>query len=181
MVQKIKEAMQDKTKRMVLLLSMLGVVIAVWAAIPAQQPCVHCGHDENASQNSGNALNSIDISAYIGDSKEIKKQVDAKPYVLFEFFALRCSHCIKSIDTLNKLDKNDKLSVIGYIAADPSKVRDFASLHGIEYAVSRIPEGYYDIFEPTAFPVSYLVDTKTMEIKARFVGEVSEDEVLSHL
>lgn len=157
-----------KNKRLVGLLGVLLIVITAGFALP--QPNKY-----------GIELKEIEFNPFPTEHAQTKEDVLQKRYMLVEFFTLQCPYCVASIPALNELNKHKDLSVVAYIMSSSSKVKKYAKKHNVEYTVCRATPSYMDTFQPSAVPMSFLIDTKTLEVKQKFVGKVSKEKVLSHL
>ncbi|MEA3330465.1 MAG: hypothetical protein U9Q29_02080 [Campylobacterota bacterium] len=129
----------------------------------------------------GIVLESIELNSFNNKYAQKKEDIVKKPYLLIEFFTLRCRHCKDNIKHLNELNKSDKLSVVGYINANSKKVRAYAKKYAVEFTLSRASKIYMKTFNPVAVPMSFLVDTKTLKVKKSFIGKVTEAEVLKEI
>lgn len=158
-------------KIIVLAILLLGVVI-VGAGLFTKKDK---GYQE------GIVLDSIVLNSYNNEAAQTKDEIMKKPYLLIEFFTLRCPHCKKNIPHLNELNKHNKISVIGYINNNSRKVRSYARENNVEFTLSRASREYTKIFNPVAVPMSFLIDTKTLKVKKSFIGELTSKKVLEYI
>ena len=95
-----------------------------------------------------------------------------KPYMLIEFFSLQCPHCVKNIPTLNDLHVSKKMSVVGCVMERESRVEAYAQKHNILFPIAKTSEYYLELFEPHVVPMSFVIDTKTLEVKEKIIGAI---------
>jgi len=164
-------------KRLVGLLVLLALVVTAKIVQVVMSPAPHHTHTPSEVTQ----LHQIELHRFGNEGSATPQEIVAKPYVLLEFFSLSCRYCQKSIPTLNRLNRHPKLSVIGYAQANPKPVLEYAKAKGVAYTLCQTSLHYFELFNPVRVPVSYLVDTKSLAVKARFMGEVDYDEVVSYL
>jgi len=161
-----------KNRRLVALLGLLAVVAGLGLFLPEQ-------HDHNNVE--GIKIEKIEFDSYRNELAQSKEEALGKEFVLIEFFSYRCKFCKQSIPALNELNKHEKLSVIGYSMMGGKKAKKYAKEYGVAYTLSRPSQEYMKIFNPVTVPMSFLIDSKTLEVKAKFTGMIVESEVLSYL
>ena len=163
---------KENRRRLVLLLGVLAAVVSLGIMLPEKSK-------GGAVQEMGQSvtLNEIAFIPYLSDTPPLTE----KPYALLEFFTTDCRFCKASVGELNALNRNEKLNVIAYTYEGKKKVRGFIEAYGAEYPISRATQQFRNHFDHTGVPASYLVDSKTLEVKAKFIGKVSSDEVLSYI
>lgn len=137
--------------------------------------------DSEKTYGEGVVLNSIDINSFNNEFAQTKDKIVKKPYMLIEFFTLHCQYCKDNILHLNRLNKNSKIAVVGYINANSKKVRAYARKHSVEFTIARASKEYMKLFNPVAMPMSFLIDTKTLKVKKSFIGKLTEQDVLDEI
>ena len=163
----------SKNRRLVILFSVLAFVVALGVFLPT--------YEKEKGLAEGIVLSSIELNSFGNEHAQTLEEVTKKPYVLLHFFTLECPYCKYNISHLNRLNKSEKVSVIGYISITSKKARAYAREHGVQYTLSRASKEYMEIFNPVVVPMSFLVDTKTLEVKSSFIGKISEKDVLSYI
>ena len=157
-----------KNKRLFILLILMVVVIALGVFLPEK---------EKFSLR----LNEFHYSPYKTEYTKSKEELLQKPYVLIEFFTLQCPHCVKNIPFLNNLSEHPKLNVVGYIMESENRVKEYAKKYDVRYPLARANKEYIDIFEPTMVPMSFIIDTKTLEVKEKIVGHLNPSMIEKYL
>ena len=125
-------------------------------------------------------LKEIDYTPYETNMAS-KESLMEKPYMLIEFFTLHCPHCVKNIPTLNSLHVSKKMSVVGYIMESKSRVKAYAQKHNILFPIARTSEYYVELFEPHVVPISFVIDTKTLEVKEKIIGVIDPKKLEVYL
>jgi thiol-disulfide isomerase/thioredoxin len=166
MVAKI-ERIKQKNRRLGMLLGALVLVVTAGIFLP-----------ESKAPVVGTAAKVEQIELMPYDRSADYADPTSKPLALLEFFTPQCHYCKLSVEALNRLNESGEISVIGYTSGSGKQVRAFMKEHGVSYPVSRTSKAYYELFNPVAVPASFLVDTKTLEVKASFVGEIDAEIVL---
>jgi len=167
------DKIKQKNRRLGMLLGTLFLVITAGVALPAPDA------PRKEAQESGivgKHVRQIEFIPY--DRRAPYADPAAKPYALLEFFTPHCGFCRRSVPELNRLAESDEVAVVAYTSGSGREVKTFVKTEGVAYPVSHTSREYSDLFNPVAVPVSFLVDTATLEIKARFVGKVDADTVL---
>lgn len=108
-------------------------------------------------------------------------ELTPKPYALLEFFTTDCRFCKASVNDLNMLNGHPEINVIAYTYEGGRKVRGFIKDYGAAYPISRASQQFVNQFSYSGVPASFLVDTQTMEVIAKFSGKVHADEVLNKI
>jgi len=157
-----------KNKKLSGLLFILLAVVAIGVALPQPKQI------ESANMK----LTKVEYDPFDTEYALTKEQLLQKRYMLIEFFTLQCPHCERSIPLLNELQKHKDLSVVGYTMESSSKVKEYAKKHDVRYPLSRASVNYMNIFEPVVVPMSFLIDTQTMEVKEKFLGKFEAKSVL---
>jgi hypothetical protein len=126
-------------------------------------------------------LKEIEYAPY-GVKKALSKEsLMQKPYMLIEFFSLQCPYCVKNIPTLNGLHVNKKMSVVGYVMESESRVEAYAQKHNILFPIAKTSEHYMELFEPNVVPMSFVIDTKTLEVKEKIIGVIDPKKLEIYL
>jgi len=161
------EKIKQKNRRLGILLGTLALVVMAGIALP----------DPGAKREGAvTKVERIELMPY--DRGAAYADPASKPLALLEFFTPQCHFCKLSVEELNRLDKSAEIAVVAYTSGSAKAVKAFMDEQGVTYPVSRTSNEYYDLFNPVAVPASFLVDTKTLEVKASFVGRVDADTVL---
>lgn len=150
-----------QNKRLFFLLMILIVLVGVKVFFPTS--------DKFSIQ-----LKTIDYNPYDTKSVQTQEVLLKKPYMLIEFFTLNCHHCVKNIPLLNELHLHKNINVVGYVllTENKNKIQTYADEHNILYPLSRISNNYMEIFDPVFVPVSFLIDTKSLKVVEKIVGNV---------
>jgi thiol-disulfide isomerase/thioredoxin len=150
------------SSRLIILLFVLAVVITVGLILPVPK------RDEMI----GKTIPMPDAKGYNIEAlnEAILKE---KPYVLFVFFEITCKHCVESIPELNQLNREGDIKVVAFINEDDKKVQNYIRKHQIEYIVSKADKNFKKFFNVRGVPVSFLIDTRTMTVRERYLGKVS--------
>ena len=157
-----------KNRSLGLLLVMLAVVVGAGILLP--EPSEANRLDKTI------VLDKIEFNPYVRDADT--PMPGEKAFVLMEFFTTACHFCKKSVPELNALHASETVSVVAYTSDGGRRVRGFIEEFRVHYPVSRASLEYMRTFSPVAYPVSYLVDTETLKVEARFFGKVDKAAVL---
>lgn len=157
-----------KNRRLIGLLGVLIIVITIGFALPT--PAKY-----------GVTLEKIEFDPFNTPYAQTEEELSQKRYMLIQFFTLHCLHCKENIPVLNELNKHQDLFVSGYIMSNGSKVKAYVKKHGVEFSISRARADYMNTFRPVSVPMSFLIDTKTLEVKERFIGKLDAKKILTLL
>lgn len=124
-------------------------------------------------------IDELVLTPHLHDPKFSKEYYAKKPFVLVEFFTFYCPNCTKSIPELKKINESDDVNVIAYIKESESvKVKEYKDKHSIDYLIAKPTNKYFKEFNPVAVPMSFLVDSETLEVKASFIGKMTYEKVM---
>lgn len=169
------ENFRKKNRNLAFLLIILVAVISLGVMLPTPE------HRHNHSDEGiPKSIESFEFEAYLDEHNGFS--FEDKPYVLIEFFTLNCPYCKASIPDLNKINQHKDISVVAYIMETSKKrIAQYAEQNNVKYPISRGSVHLYDHFNPVAVPISFLIDTKTKEVKKHFLGVVKYDKIVSEL
>jgi len=156
-----------KNRRLFVLIIILFVVVGVYLFLPT-------------TERFSLQLREIEYDPYEINVVS-RESLMEKPYMLIEFFTLQCPHCVKNIPTLNSLHEGKKMSVVGYIMESKSRVKAYVQKHNILFPIARTSEYYMELFEPYVVPMSFVIDTKTLEVKEKIIGAIDPKKLEVYL